>query len=127
MSPIESTFARVRHRTKATNSAGLAMAFKLIEAAQDRWRAVNARTSSPWSAPERPSPAESSPNEPATWRPDIPGIDPHGRTPLHYAALANDTAAIRVLLSDGVLTIARVFSVLTAVVCSWTLTLRMVM
>jgi hypothetical protein len=37
----------VRHRTKITKgpgsrAAGLAMAFKLIEAAQDRWRAVNA-------------------------------------------------------------------------------------
>ena len=45
--PIESTFATVRHRTKVTRgpgsrSAGLAMAFKLIEAAQARWRAVNA-------------------------------------------------------------------------------------
>jgi transposase-like protein len=44
--PIESTFATVRHRTKITRgpgsrSAGLAMAFKLIEAAQHRWRAVN--------------------------------------------------------------------------------------
>jgi transposase-like protein len=45
--PIESTFATVRHRTKITHgpgskAAGLAMAFKLIMAAQDRWRAVNA-------------------------------------------------------------------------------------
>jgi transposase-like protein len=45
--PIESTFATVRHRTKVTKgpgsrAAGLAMAFKLIESAQDRWRAVNA-------------------------------------------------------------------------------------
>jgi transposase-like protein len=45
--PIESTFATVRHRTKITKgpgsrAAGLAMAFKLIEAAQARWRAVNA-------------------------------------------------------------------------------------
>ena len=47
--PIESTFATVRHRhrTKVTRgpgsrAAGLAMAFKLIMAAQDRWRAVNA-------------------------------------------------------------------------------------
>jgi transposase-like protein len=44
--PIESTFATVRHRTKVTKgpgsrAAGLAMAFKLIESAQDRWRAVN--------------------------------------------------------------------------------------
>jgi len=45
--PIESTFATVRHRTKITRgpgsrAAGLGMAFKLIEAAQGRWRAVNA-------------------------------------------------------------------------------------
>jgi transposase-like protein len=45
--PIESTFATVRHRTKVTRgpgsrAAGLAMAFKLIEATQARWRAVNA-------------------------------------------------------------------------------------
>jgi transposase-like protein len=45
--PIESTFATVRHRTTVTKgpgfrAAGLAMAFKLIESAQDRWRAVNA-------------------------------------------------------------------------------------
>jgi transposase-like protein len=45
--PIESTFATVRHRTKVTKgpgsrAAGLAMAFKLIESAQSRWRAVNA-------------------------------------------------------------------------------------
>ncbi|MEQ4725369.1 IS256 family transposase, partial [Nonomuraea sp. B19D2] len=40
------TFATVRHRTKVTKgpgsrAAGLAMAFKLIESAQSRWRAVN--------------------------------------------------------------------------------------
>ena len=45
--PIESTFATVRHRTKITRgpgsrAAGLAMAFKLIQAAQDHWRMVNA-------------------------------------------------------------------------------------
>jgi len=45
--PIESTFATVRLRTKVTKgpgsrSAGLAMSFKLIEAAQTRWRSVNA-------------------------------------------------------------------------------------
>jgi transposase-like protein len=44
---IESTFATVRNRSKITKgpgskAAGLAMAFKLIEAAQARWRAVNA-------------------------------------------------------------------------------------
>lgn len=45
--PIESTFATVRLRTKVTKgpgsrAAGIAMAFKLIQAAQARWRAVNA-------------------------------------------------------------------------------------
>ena len=45
--PIESTFATARQRTKVTKgpgsrAAGLAMAFKLIESAQARWRAVNA-------------------------------------------------------------------------------------
>ena len=45
--PIESTFATVRLHTKVTKgpgskAAGLAMAFKLIEAAQDRWRSLNA-------------------------------------------------------------------------------------
>jgi transposase-like protein len=45
--PIESTFATVRHRTRVTKgpgsrTAGLAMAFKLIDSAQERWRAVNA-------------------------------------------------------------------------------------
>jgi len=46
-SPLESTFTTVRHRTKVTTgpgwrAAGLAMAFKLIGAAQDRWRAASA-------------------------------------------------------------------------------------
>jgi transposase-like protein len=45
--PIESTFATVRLRTKITKghgskTAALAMAFKLIESAQRRWRMVNA-------------------------------------------------------------------------------------
>jgi putative transposase len=45
--PIESTFATVRLRTKVTKgpgsrAAGIAMAYKLIDAAQTRWRAVNA-------------------------------------------------------------------------------------
>lgn len=44
---IESTFATVRLRTKVTKgpgsrAAGLAMTYKLIDAAQARWRAVNA-------------------------------------------------------------------------------------
>ncbi|MGV0045102.1 IS256 family transposase [Mycobacterium colombiense] len=45
--PIESAFATVRLRTKVTKgpgsrAAGIAMTYKLIEAAQNRWRAVNA-------------------------------------------------------------------------------------
>jgi putative transposase len=45
--PIESTFATVRLRTRVTKgpgsrAAGVAMAFKLIESAQAKWRAVNA-------------------------------------------------------------------------------------
>jgi putative transposase len=44
--PIESTFSAVRLRTRVTKGpgskdAGLAMAFKLLESAQDRWRAIN--------------------------------------------------------------------------------------
>jgi transposase-like protein len=44
--PVESTFATVRLRTRVTKGpgskqAGLAMAFKLLDAAQDRWPAVN--------------------------------------------------------------------------------------
>jgi putative transposase len=44
--PIESTFSSVRLRTRVTKgpgskAQGLAMAFKLLESAQDRWRAVN--------------------------------------------------------------------------------------
>ena len=45
--PIESTFATVKARTKKTKGAGsrkagLAMAFKLLLAAQEHWRSVNA-------------------------------------------------------------------------------------
>lgn len=45
--PIESTFATVRLRTRVTRGAGsrqaaLAMAYKLLDAAQDRWRKINA-------------------------------------------------------------------------------------
>ena len=44
--PIESTFATVRARTRVTKGAGtrrrgLVMAYKLLDAAQDRWRKVN--------------------------------------------------------------------------------------
>jgi len=45
--PIESTFSTVRLRTRVTKGAGsreagLAMRFKLLEAAQQRWRRINA-------------------------------------------------------------------------------------
>ena len=45
--PIESTFSTVRLRQRVTKgpgsrNAGIAMAFKLVESAQTRWRAVNA-------------------------------------------------------------------------------------
>ncbi len=45
--PIESTFSTVRLRTKVTRGAGsrqaaLAMAYKLLDAAGDRWRKINA-------------------------------------------------------------------------------------
>ncbi|MFD8376388.1 IS256 family transposase [Streptomyces sp. NPDC059688] len=45
--PIESTFSTVRLRTKVTRGAGsrtaaLAMVFKFVDSAQQRWRAVNA-------------------------------------------------------------------------------------
>ena len=44
--PIESSFSTVRLRTKVTRGAGsrkagLAMAYKLLDAAQDRWRRLN--------------------------------------------------------------------------------------
>jgi putative transposase len=44
--PIESTFSPVRARTRVTKGpgskqAGLAMVFKLLQAAEGRWRAVN--------------------------------------------------------------------------------------
>jgi transposase-like protein len=56
--PIESTFATVRLRTRVTKgpgsrAAGVAMAFKLIESAQARWRMVNAPH------PRRPRPGRS--------------------------------------------------------------------
>ncbi len=66
--PIESTFATVRHRGKVikgpgSRAAGLAMAFKLIESAQDHWRMVNAPHLVASSAPEQPSSTASSSND----------------------------------------------------------------
>lgn len=50
------TFDTVRLRTRVTREPGsraaaIAMAYKLIDAAQTRWRAVNAPPWSPWSVP----------------------------------------------------------------------------
>ncbi len=50
--PIESTFATVRHRTKRTKGrlsrqTGLAMAFKLMIAAQGKWRKLDGRNRLP--------------------------------------------------------------------------------
>lgn len=47
MNPIESTFSTVRLRTRVTRGAGscraaLAMAYKLLDAARDRWHRVTA-------------------------------------------------------------------------------------
>ena len=53
-------------------AAGLAMAFRLIESAQRRWRMVNAPTWSRSSAPERPSSTASSSNDPRTRPPRRP-------------------------------------------------------
>ena len=44
--PIESSFATIKLRTKVTKGAGskkaaLAMAYKLLDAAQNRWRRIN--------------------------------------------------------------------------------------
>jgi hypothetical protein len=67
---VESTFATVRNRSKITKgpgsrAAGIAMAYKLIEAAQSRRRAVNAPTRPPSSAPE-PDSRTANPSNDAT-------------------------------------------------------------
>jgi putative transposase len=64
-----STFATVRLRQRITKgpgsrAVGIAMAFKLIESAQARWRAVDALTSSLWSVPAPGSRRARSSNEP---------------------------------------------------------------
>src|SRR3954451_9425035 len=58
--PIESSFATVKLRTRVTKGAGskaaaLAMAFKLLKAAEDRWRRFNGQSSSPTCSRARPS------------------------------------------------------------------------
>jgi len=54
--PIESSFATVKLRTRVTKGAGskkaaLAMAYKLLDAAQGRWRRFTATSSSPTFSP----------------------------------------------------------------------------
>ena len=71
----ESTFATVRLRTKVTKgpgsrAAGLAMAYKLIEAAQTRWRAVNAPHLVAPSVPAPFSTRASCSNDPSTSHPN---------------------------------------------------------
>jgi putative transposase len=71
--PIESTFATVRLRQRVTKgpgsrAAGVAMAFKLIESAQTRWRPSTHPTSSRWSVPARYSRTASSSNDPTDRR-----------------------------------------------------------
>jgi hypothetical protein len=66
---VESTFATVRNGSEITKgpgsrAAGIAMAYKLIEAAQSRLRAVNAPTWSPSSAPEPNSRTANPSNDP---------------------------------------------------------------
>ena len=85
--PIESTFATVRLRTKVTKgpgsrAAGIAMAYKLIDAAQARWRAVNARI---WWLSSVPAPfstkANSSNAPSASHRPNLVTNRPERRSP----------------------------------------------
>jgi hypothetical protein len=90
--PIESTFATVRLRQRVTKGPGsragrIAMAFKLIESAQSRWRAVNAPHLVAPSAPARSSRRAKLANE-TTSRPTTPAtnqqvISKSRDTPIH--------------------------------------------
>jgi transposase-like protein len=62
----DETYARQAVKGPGSRADGLATAFKLIESAQTRWRAVNAPTSSPSSAQEQPSLTASWSNAPTT-------------------------------------------------------------
>ena len=82
--PIESTFATVRLRQRVTKgpgsrAAGIPMAFKLIESAQARWRAVNAPHWSLWSVPAPRSKRASSSNDPTSQE----AINKSRDTPIH--------------------------------------------
>jgi hypothetical protein len=69
----------VRLRTKVTRGVGshataLAMVFKLVESAQQRWRAVNAPHLVAPSAPEPASDAAASSNAPRATQPERPQL-----------------------------------------------------
>jgi hypothetical protein len=92
--PIELTFATVRHRTKVTKgpgskAAGIAMAFKLIEAAQERWRAVSAPHLVALVPPGPASNAASSLNATPYSRPPKPPTTP----PVQSPAASNQPAS----------------------------------
>jgi putative transposase len=85
--PIESTFATVRNRSKVTKgpgsrAAGITMAYKLIQAAQERWRAVNAPHLVALSGPAHTSATVGSSNAPTKQPRRTPrnGSDRHGST-----------------------------------------------
>jgi hypothetical protein len=78
----------VRNRSKITKgpgsrAAGIAMAYKLIEAAQSRLRAVNAPTWSPSSAPEPNSRTANPSNDPTNQEVKIKPRN----TPIHRCCL----------------------------------------
>jgi hypothetical protein len=80
--PIESTFATVRLRTRVTKgpgsrAAGVAMAFKLIESAQARWRVVNAPHLVARSAPVRGWRTANSSNDPTNQEVTLKPRDTH--------------------------------------------------
>jgi ankyrin repeat protein len=81
----------------AMAAAGLA----LTEAGQDRWRARQRPSSSPWSALERPSSTANSPNDPARQWPDMTGTSAPGRPPLHHATMTDDADTVSALLTEG--------------------------
>ena len=79
--PIESTFVTVQLRTKVTKgpgsrAAGLAMAYKLIDAAQARWRAVNAPRLVALVGPARCSTKASSSTRPTAIGPNAGPVEP---------------------------------------------------
>jgi putative transposase len=69
------------HQGPGSRAAGIAMAYKLIEAGPTRWRSSTRRTLSPWSAPAPSSTTESYSNDPTTsHRPAKPST-PDQRSP----------------------------------------------